>query len=96
MANKHPEAPVGKAFAVAVRDNNVDQALRVLKKKMQRDGAFGEMKKSAEGFMGPAETKRVKHEKAVARIQKKADKKAANDLGMNISDYKRQRRLGLI
>ena len=29
---------------VAVRDNNVDQALRVLKKKMQREGMFREMK----------------------------------------------------
>ena len=31
---------------VAVRDNNVDQALRVLKKKMQREGLFREMKKT--------------------------------------------------
>lgn len=29
---------------VIVRDNNVDQALRVLKKKMQREGIFREMK----------------------------------------------------
>ena len=29
---------------VTVRDNNVDQALRVLKKKMQREGVFREMK----------------------------------------------------
>ena len=28
---------------VAVRENNVDQALRVLKKKMQREGMFREM-----------------------------------------------------
>ena len=28
---------------VLVRDNNVDQALRVLKKKMQREGVFREM-----------------------------------------------------
>ena len=96
MSNKHPEAPVGKAFNVAVRDNNVDQALRVLKKKMQRDGAFGEMKRAAEGYIGPSETKRVKHDKAVARIQKKADKKAAGELGMGVSDYRKQRRLGRI
>ena len=30
---------------VIVRDNNVDQALRVLKKKMQREGVFREMKR---------------------------------------------------
>ena len=29
---------------VTVRDNNVDQALRVLKKKLQREGVFREMK----------------------------------------------------
>jgi small subunit ribosomal protein S21 len=29
---------------VIVRDNNVDQARRVLEKKMQREGTFGEMK----------------------------------------------------
>ncbi len=29
---------------VTVRDNNVDQALRALKKKMQREGIFREMK----------------------------------------------------
>jgi ribosomal protein S21 len=31
---------------VFVRDNNVDQALRALKKKMQREGVFREMKNS--------------------------------------------------
>ena len=30
---------------VLVRDNNVEQALRVLKKKMQREGVFREMKR---------------------------------------------------
>ena len=31
---------------VFVRDNDVDQALRVLKKKMQREGVFREMKRT--------------------------------------------------
>jgi small subunit ribosomal protein S21 len=30
---------------VFVRDNNVDQALKVLKRKMQREGVFREMKR---------------------------------------------------
>jgi small subunit ribosomal protein S21 len=34
-----------KAFASFVRDNNIDQALRALKKKMQREGIFREMKR---------------------------------------------------
>jgi small subunit ribosomal protein S21 len=37
---------------VLVRDNNVDQAPRVLKKKMQREGLFREMKVSAQ-FAAP-------------------------------------------
>jgi len=96
MGNKHSKAPVGQAFAISVRGNNVDQALRALKKKMQRDGAFGEMRKASEGYMGPAEKKRVKHEKAVDRQRRKADKKAASELGMGVSDYRKQRRLGLL
>ena len=35
---------IGQFVQVLVRDNNVDQALRVLKKKMQREGVFREMK----------------------------------------------------
>lgn len=34
-----------EALQVLVRDNNIDQALRVLKKKMQREGVFREMKR---------------------------------------------------
>ena len=34
---------------VLVRDNNVDQALKVLKKKMQREGVFREMKLHSRG-----------------------------------------------
>lgn len=35
---------VNTVVSVNVRDNNVDQALKVLKKKMQREGIFREMK----------------------------------------------------
>ena len=48
---------------VLVRDNNVDQALRVLKKKMQREGVFREMKRRS-AYEKPSE-KRVR-EKADA------------------------------
>jgi len=34
----------GNPLQVLVRDNNIDQALRVLKKKMQREGIFREMR----------------------------------------------------
>jgi small subunit ribosomal protein S21 len=33
-----------KNVQVVVRDNNVDQALKALKKKLQREGVFREMK----------------------------------------------------
>ena len=35
---------IGIRVQVLVRDNNVDQALKALKKKMQREGIFREMK----------------------------------------------------
>ncbi|MDA0662266.1 MAG: 30S ribosomal protein S21 [Proteobacteria bacterium] len=49
---------------VVVRDNNVDQALRVLKKKLQREGVFREMK-LRQAFEKPSE--RRAREKAEAR-----------------------------
>jgi small subunit ribosomal protein S21 len=39
---------------VLVRDNNVEQALRVLKKKMQREGLFREMKLGRKQLGAPA------------------------------------------
>ena len=41
---------------VTVRDNNIDQALRVLKKKMQREGVFREMK-NRRAYEKPSEKK---------------------------------------
>ena len=45
--------------SVNVRDNNVDQALRVLKKKMQREGIFREMKLRRH-YEKPSEKKHAK------------------------------------
>lgn len=60
---------------VMVRDNNVDQALRVLKKKMQREGVFREMK-MRKHFEKPSEKKvRVKAE-SIRRRRKLARKLA--------------------
>ncbi|MFH1516247.1 MAG: 30S ribosomal protein S21, partial [Pseudomonadota bacterium] len=41
---------------IVVRDNNVEQALRALKKKMQREGLFREMK-ARQAFEKPSEKK---------------------------------------
>jgi small subunit ribosomal protein S21 len=42
--NGHSREGEGGQVQVLVRDNNVDQALKALKKKMQREGIFREMK----------------------------------------------------
>lgn len=63
---------------VVVRDNNVDQALKALKKKMQREGIFREMKLRNQ-YEKPSEKKaRVKAE-AVRRVRKLARKRAQRE-----------------
>ncbi len=59
---------------VLVRDNNVDQALKVLKKKMQREGVFREMKLRAH-YEKPSEKKVRERAEAVRRARKLARKK---------------------
>lgn len=59
---------------VLVRDNNVDQALRVLKKKMQREGVFREAKAHAH-YEKPSEKRARQHAEAVRRARKLARKK---------------------
>jgi small subunit ribosomal protein S21 len=54
---------------VTVRDNNVDQALRVLKKKMQREGIFREMKMRRD-FEKPSEKRKREKGEAVRRWRK--------------------------
>ena len=59
---------------VLVRDNNVDQALRVLKKKMQREGIFREAKAHA-AYEKPSEKRAREHAEAIRRHRKMARKK---------------------
>ena len=63
---------------VLVRDNNVDQALRVLKKKMQREGIFREMKQR-KAFEKPSERKTREKAEAVRRARKAARKQAQRE-----------------
>ena len=61
-----------------VRENNVDQALRVLKKKMQREGVFREMKQRS--FYEKPSEKRVREKAdAIRRMRKLARKQAQRD-----------------
>jgi small subunit ribosomal protein S21 len=59
---------------VLVRDNNVDQALKVLKKKMQREGVFREMKLRGH-YEKPSEKKVREKAESVRRARKLARKK---------------------
>ena len=59
---------------VLVRDNNVDQALKVLKKKMQREGIFREMKVRRH-YEKPSERRIREKSEAIRRARKLARKK---------------------
>ena len=63
---------------VSVRDNNVDQALRALKKKLQREGVFREMKLK-QHFEKPSEKKAREKAEAIRRSRKLARKKAQRE-----------------
>ncbi len=63
---------------VLVRDNNVDQALRVLKKKMQREGIFREMKQR-KAYEKPSVRKAREKAEAVRRARKQARKTAIRE-----------------
>jgi len=59
---------------VLVRDNNVDQALRALKKKLQREGVFREMK-MRDYYEKPSEKRAREKAEAVRRVRKLARKR---------------------
>ncbi|UZF90596.1 30S ribosomal protein S21 [Bosea sp. NBC_00550] len=63
---------------VLVRDNNVEQALRVLKKKMQREGVFREMK-ARRSYEKPSERRTREKAEAVRRARKAARKQAQRE-----------------
>ncbi|HMG50274.1 MULTISPECIES: 30S ribosomal protein S21 [Inquilinus] len=64
---------------VFVRDNNIDQALRVLKKRMQREGIFREMKQRR-SYEKPSE-RRIREEAEAVRRQRKALRKRMQHQG---------------
>ncbi len=60
---------------IVVRDNDIDQALRALKKKMQREGTIREMKRRR--FYEKPSEKRVRQKaEAIKRARKLARKRA--------------------
>ena len=63
---------------VVVRENNVDQALRALKKKMQREGLFREMK-LRQAYEKPSERRTRQRAEAIRRARKLARKRAQRE-----------------
>lgn len=69
----HNQKIGGYFVQVLVRDNNVDQALRALKKKLQREGVFREMK-LRRNFEKPSE-RRAREKAESVRRQRKVERK---------------------
>ena len=63
---------------VNVRDNNVEQALRALKKKMQREGIFREMKLRRH-YEKPSEKKAREQSESIRRSRKMERKRRDRD-----------------
>ena len=57
------------ALQIIVRDNNIDQALKALKKKMQREGIFREMKLRG-AYEKPSEKRARERAEAIRRYRK--------------------------
>mgnify|MGYP003391873369 CR=1 FL=1 len=64
--------------SVSVRDNNVEQALKVLKKKMQREGLFREMK-LRKNFEKPSAKKAREKAESIRRARKMDRKRRDRD-----------------
>lgn len=63
---------------VVVRDNNIDQALKALKRKMQREGVFREMRER-KAYEKPSERRNREKAQAVRRARKLARKAAQRE-----------------
>jgi small subunit ribosomal protein S21 len=59
---------------VDVRNNNIDQALRILKKKLQQDGFFNELRER-EYYSTKGEKKRHAKAAAIRRLKKERNKR---------------------
>ncbi len=72
---------LGATVLILVRDNNVDQALRVLKKKLQQEGIVREMR-LREHFEKPSEKRAREKAEGIRRARKLAQKKLNKELGL--------------
>ena len=76
--SSHPANGERAIVQIVVRDNNVEQALRALKKKMQREGTFREMKRRNH-YEKPSEKKARQKAEAIRRARKLARKRAQRE-----------------
>ena len=65
----------GTSVQILVRDNNIEQALKALKRKLQRGGVFHEMKRRADDEK-PSEMRARERAEAIRRVRKLARKQA--------------------
>jgi small subunit ribosomal protein S21 len=72
---------------VLVRDNNVDQALRYLKKKLQQEGVFREMR-LREHYEKPSEKRAREKAEGIRRTRKLAQKKLSREMGISTAKPK--------
>jgi len=72
------EQETTRRMQIIVRDNNVDQALRALKKKLQREGVYREMKLRRH-YEKPSEKRAREHAAAVRRARKMERKRMERD-----------------
>ena len=73
---------------VFVRDNNVDQALKVLKRKMQREGVFREMKRRR-FYEKPSERLAREKSEGIRRMRKLKRKQAQRE-GLIAAPHKKE------
>ena len=73
-----PSKNGASALQIIVRDNNIDQALKELKKKMQREGIFREMKLRG-AYEKPSEKRARERAEAVRRYRKLQRKRAQRE-----------------
>ncbi len=67
-----------EAMQVIVHDNNVDKALRILKRRMQREGIYREMRLRRH-YEKPSEKRAREKAEAIRRIRKQERKRREID-----------------
>jgi len=61
---------------VIVRNNNVEKALRILKKKIKKEGLMTELR-DRQHYIKPSEKRRLAKKRGIARVKKEAAKREA-------------------